>query len=100
VLDYQCPVCRRVFNAWTATVFEKTHRRPGELLRILRGIALATPTARLARELGCGRRELVRLRHRLGNQNWAWLAGRALTDQGATSPEAFPQVGGTRYGAP
>ena len=28
VLDYQCGDCGRVFNAWTGTVLQGTHRRP------------------------------------------------------------------------
>ena len=50
VLDYQCGSCGRVFNAWTGTALEGTHRRPAQVLLILRGITQATPTAQLARE--------------------------------------------------
>ena len=57
--------CGRVFNAFTGTEFHKTHRRPSEILLILRGISQGTSTARLARELGRHRPHLLRLRHRL-----------------------------------
>ena len=50
VLDYRCITCKRVFNAFTGTAFHKTHRRPAEILLILRGIAQGVPTAQLARE--------------------------------------------------
>ena len=64
VLDYQCR-CGAVFNAYTATPLQKTHRTPAQLVLILRGIWQATPTARLARELGCDRKHLLAPRHRL-----------------------------------
>ena len=51
VLDYRCDACGRVFNAFTGTAFHKTHRRPSEVLLILRGISQGETTARLAREL-------------------------------------------------
>ncbi len=65
VLDYRCSACRRVFNAFTGPALQGTRRRPGHLILILRGIAQGVPTARLARELGCDRSELLALRHRL-----------------------------------
>ena len=65
VLDYRCWRCSRVFNAWTGTVFQGTHRRPSQLVLILRGIAQGTSTSRLARELSGSRRHLLDLRHRL-----------------------------------
>ncbi len=64
VLDYHCS-CGRVFNTFTETVFCKTHRRPAEILPILRGIAQGTTTARLARELNRHRQHLLHLRHQL-----------------------------------
>lgn len=65
VLDYQCASCRRVFNAWTGKSLEKTHRRPSEILRILRGIAAGLSTAEIARQLHCQRAQLLTLRRRL-----------------------------------
>ena len=49
ILDYRCEACGRVFNAFTGTAFHKTHRRPSEILLILRGIAQGASTARMAR---------------------------------------------------
>jgi transposase-like protein len=65
VLDYQCGNCGRVFNAWTGTPLEKTHRRPSELVVILRGILQGTPTAQMARDLKCQRAQLLAVRRRL-----------------------------------
>ena len=65
VLDYRCRGCGSVFNAYTGTPLQKTHRSPAQLVLILRGIAQGIPTARLARELGCDRKHLLELRHKL-----------------------------------
>lgn len=65
VLDYQCGHCGCVFNAWTATLLAGTHRRPAEILLILRGFLQGVPTAQLARELNCDRKHLLELRHQL-----------------------------------
>src|SRR5579862_6588203 len=63
VLDYHCPRCPAVFNAFTGPALAGTHRRPSELVLIVRGIAQGTPTAQLARALGCSRRHLLDLHH-------------------------------------
>lgn len=60
-----CPRCARVFNAWTGTVLQGTHRPPAHLFWILWGIAAGVPAARTARDLGCPRPALVPLRRRL-----------------------------------
>ena len=65
VLDYRGDGCGHVFNAFTGTAFHKTHRRPSEILLILRGIAQGETTARLARELNRHRQHLLKPRHRL-----------------------------------
>ena len=65
VLDYRCTACGRVFNAFTATSLEGTHRRPAEIMLILRGIAQGVATAPLAGELGCDRKPLLELRRRM-----------------------------------
>ncbi len=76
VLDYQCSHCGRVFNAWTGTPLEKTHRRPSQLVLILQGIVQKTPIARLARQLSCQRSHLLHLRRRLRPMANALFAGR------------------------
>src|SRR5512147_15709 len=62
ILDYRCKSCRRVSNALTGTALQGSRRSVVELMLILRGIAQGVPTAQLARELGCDRKELLRLR--------------------------------------
>ena len=59
ILDYRCKACHRVFNAFTGTALQGTRRPVVELMLILRGFAQGVPTAQLARELGCDRKELL-----------------------------------------
>ncbi len=73
VLDYRCTSCGRVFNAWTGTALQGTHRRPSEIVVILRGIAEGISTAQIARQLGCQRSHLIQLRHRLEQHASGWL---------------------------
>jgi transposase-like protein len=79
VLDYKCPSCARVFNAFTRTILAGTHRRPSRIVLFLRGVAPfdcaqgeGDSTAGLARELSASRGHLTLsgveghdLRHRL-----------------------------------
>ena len=97
VVDYQCGGCGRVFNAFTATSLQGTHRRPAQLLMILRGVAQGTPTAPMARELGCDRRELLTLRHRL--QEYARLhRDRNPLDDGVVEADEMDQNAGEKRG--
>ena len=65
MLDHRCRACGRVFNVFTGTALAGTHRRPSELVLILRGISKGETTAGLAEELGCSRSHLHGLRQRL-----------------------------------
>jgi transposase-like protein len=92
VLDYRCN-CGRVFNAWTGTAFQGTQRTAAALVVIVRGLAQGTPTAQLARELGCSRRHLLDLRHRLQHLAWVRLPRRHLPDAHAEADEMFQNAG-------
>lgn len=96
VLDYRCADCGRVFNAWTGTLLQGTQRTPAKVVLIVRGIAQGTPTARLARELGCSRRHLLDLRHRLQHRAWARLPRGPLPDSEAEADEMFQNAGEKR----
>ena len=65
VIDYRCKRCDAVYNAFTGTALCGTHRRPSELVLVLRGVAAGETTARMARELRCSRSHLLGLRRRL-----------------------------------
>ena len=99
VLDYQCGECGRVFNAWTGTVLQGTHRRPREILLILHGVATGEPTARMARELGCDRKHLLDLRHRLQEHARRWLDRNPLGDAVVEADEMYQNAGEKRHPA-
>jgi transposase-like protein len=96
VVDFQCGSCGRVFNAFTATSLHGTHRRPSQLLLILRGVAQGTPTAQLARELGCDRKELLILRHRLQDRARIGLDRNPLDDDVVEADEMYQNAGEKR----
>jgi len=93
VLDYRCPRCSRVFNAWTGTPFQGTHWRPSQIVLILRGFAQGTSTAQLARELSCSRRHLLDLRHRLQARALAGSDRTPLVDRVVEADEMYQNAG-------
>lgn len=98
VLDYRCP-CGRVLNAWTGTALQGTQRRPSQLLLIVRGIAQGTPTAPMARELGCSRFHLLQLRHRLQHLASVRLPRSPLPDARGEADERFQNAREKRHTA-
>jgi transposase-like protein len=93
VLDYRCTACSRVFNAFTGTDLEGTHRRPAEVMLILRGFAQGVPTAQLARELGCDRKHLLELRRRMQDNARRWLDRNPLGDDVVEADEMYQNAG-------
>lgn len=100
VLDYRCRHCGRVFNAYTGTPLERTRRSPTQWVLILRGIVQGTPTARLAREIGCDRMHLLELRHHLQGLA-AQAAARAgpVPGREVEADEMFQNAGEKRHPA-
>lgn len=100
VLDYRCRHCGSVFNAYTGTPLQKTHRSPTQLVPILRGICQGTPTAQLARELGCDRKQLLTLRHRLqGLAEEAAARVGPVAGRTTEADEMFQNAGEKRHSA-
>jgi transposase-like protein len=99
LVDFQCGACGRVFNAFTGTPLQGTHRRPSQLLMILHGIAKGTPTAQMARELGCDRKELLTLRHRLQERARIGLDRNPLDDEVVEADEMCQNAGEKRHPA-
>jgi transposase-like protein len=95
-VDYQCGGCGRVFNAFTGTSLQGTHRRPAQLLLLLHGVAQGTPTAQMARELGCDRNELLALRHRLPEHVRLHLDRNPLDDDEVEADEMYQNAGEKR----
>lgn len=65
ILDYRCPVCGCVFNAFTHTVWQGGRYTCVQMVLILRGIAQGVPTEHLADELGLDRSHLLAKRHEI-----------------------------------
>ena len=99
ILDYRCKGCRRVFNAWTGTALQGSRRSAVELMLILRGFAQGVPTARLARELECDRKELLTLRHRLQHAAWRYRGQCRLNDAVVEADEMYQNAGEKRRAA-
>jgi transposase-like protein len=99
VLEYRCGHCGRVFNAWTGTILQGTHRRPCQWLLILHGVATGQPTAEMARELGCDRKHLLGLRHRLQERTRMWLDRNPLGDDVVEADEMDQNAGEKRHPA-
>jgi transposase-like protein len=93
VLDYRCTACGRVFNAWTGTAFQGTHYRPSTLILIIRGFAQGVSTAQLARELGCSRRNLLKLRHNYQTMSKSGLDREPLKDREVEADEMYQNAG-------
>jgi transposase-like protein len=93
ILDYRCRRCHRVFNAFTGTVLQGTHRRPSALILILRGIAQGVPTAQLARELNCDRGQLLTLRHQLQDLAFRARERLPLDDPVVEADELYQNAG-------
>ena len=70
-----------------------THRRPSQLVLILRGIAQGTSTSQLARELSGSRRHLLDLRHRLQARGQAGSDRTALEDEVVEADEMDQNAG-------
>jgi transposase len=96
IIDYRCDACGRVFNAFTGTEFHKTHRRPSEILLILRGISQGTSTAQLARELDRHRPHLLRLRHRLQGRAMEAADSSPLADDAEVEADEMYQNAGEK----
>ena len=100
VVDYRCKRCRRVFNLFTATPWQGTHRTPAAILLILRGFVQGVSTARLARELGASRPHLLDLRHAVQARAAAASARGPLPDDFVEADEMYQNAGEKRRPAP
>ncbi len=100
ILDYRCRGCGCVFNAFTGTALRGTKRRPVQLVLILRGFAQGVSTARLARELGCDRLELLRFRHKLQGLAFECRDLDPLEDRDVEADEMYQNAGERRRAAP
>ena len=100
IVNYRCAACRRIFNVFTGTPLQGTHRSPAEIILILRGFAQGTPTAQLARELKVSRPHLLDLRHKVQARAAAAADCSRLPDEAVEADEMYQNAGekrGTAY---
>ena len=65
VVDRRRRACGTVFNVFTDTSLQGVRFSPAGLIMILRGFCQGIPTLHLTQEFGVGRRNLLKLRHRV-----------------------------------
>lgn len=87
VFDYICKSCGFVFNVFSGTVFQGTHRTPSELIELVLELVEGGTTSGISRRLGCNRSWLVQIRRKI--ESTAWIGH--LREGGE---EARFQVGG------
>ncbi len=96
---YRCRECTGYYTLLSGTAFEGSRQRPATLVLLLRGIAKAESTARLARELHLSRQTVHTLRQRIQTN----LNDNAPTDtmdgQTFEVDEIYQNAGGKKYAA-
>jgi transposase-like protein len=70
VYDYRCSGCGKIFNCWTGTVFQGTHRKPSELATLLYGFSLRLPASQFPKSLGWHESSLTKQLLRLEQAGW------------------------------
>ena len=92
VLYYRC-LCGRVYNAWAETVWQGTHHRCSQIVRIVQGIAEGVPTLHLAQELGMDRKHWLERRHQLQEFAMQGCAREPLPDTTVEADEMYQNAG-------
>jgi|SRR5690606_8351469 len=91
---YKCTSCKKYYTMYSGTVFEKTRQSASKLVLILRGISKGESTARLSRELGLDRENLLNLRHRIQHNLFEQLpSGQQQSEEGFEADELFQNAG-------
>jgi transposase-like protein len=93
---YRCLDCDGYYTLLSDTVFEKTRQRPATLVLLLRGIAKGESSARLARELGMGRKRVMQLRQRIQNNLYETLPTAVMEGQTFEADEVYQNAGEKR----
>ena len=93
---YRCLQCEGTYNLYSATLFEKKHLRPSQVVLLLRGVSRGESSMRLAQELGLSRSTVHELRKEL-QQNARSLQPEApLMDEHTETDEMFQNAGEKR----
>ena len=64
ILYFRCS-CGRIYNAFSGSVWQRTHHRCSVIVRILQGFSQGVSTLHLANEPGIDRKHLLERRHKL-----------------------------------
>lgn len=96
---YRCRACDGYYTLLSGTVFEKTRQRPATLVLLLRGIAKGESSARLARELGLGRKRVMQRRQRIQTNLYETLPNQRLDGQTFEADELYQNAGEKRHTA-
>jgi transposase-like protein len=97
---YRCRACDGYYTLLTGTAFEKTRQRPATLVLLLRGIAKGDASARLARELGLSRQQVLTLRQRLQTNLNESAPTELLEGTTFEADELYQNAGKKKYAAP
>ncbi len=96
---YRCRAYDGYYTLLSDTVFEKMRQRPATLVLLLRGIAKGESCARLARELGMGRKRVMQLRQRIQNNLYETLPTQRMDGQTFEADELYQNAGEKRCAA-
>ena len=93
---YRCLRCEGIYNLYSATLFEKKHLRPSQVVLLLRGVAKGESAMRLAQELGVSRSTIHELRKELQQNARRLQPDVPLTDEHTETDEMFQNAGEKR----
>jgi transposase-like protein len=98
---YRCLQCEGIYNLYSATLFEKKHLRPSQVVLLLRGVARGESSMRLAEELGVSRTTVHELRKELQENAKKLQPEAPLIDEHTETDEMFQNArGGKVRGIP
>ena len=93
---YRCLECEGIYNLYSATLFEKKHLRPSQVVLLLRGIARGESAMRLAEEMGLSRTTVHELRKEIQQNARRLQPDGPLMDEHVETDEMFQNAGGKR----
>jgi transposase-like protein len=91
---YRCLECESIYNLYSATVFEKKHLRPSEVVLVLRGVAKGQSSMSLAEELGLSCTTVHHLRKELQKNAKRLQPDGLLADEHTETDEMFQSNAG------
>ena len=93
---YRCLECEGIYNLYSASLFEKKHLRPSQVVLLLRGVAKGESSMRVAQELGVSRSTVHELRKELQENARRLQPEAPLRDAHIETDEMFQNAGEKR----